>query len=256
MALSAVLERTTRLRADEEEQIARAAEEHNRRSTESYKMLVSESFAAASAPVTEAPVKEAPVEEKAPEAEAFAPVAEPEVVEETPVVSGYAQAAADYRAVEMPAGRKQLFDGIEYKNGELVREVAAPEIQDGITITPSKEDEDALPTRRTLETLARPAALVTAEPEAKAEEHVGFLAALSTRTKVALVAVALTIVVLFVLVIVNTVFLGGLDASIAAKQAELSSLTETSQSLHDQIGSVTDPSFVDDWAVKMGMQRP
>lgn len=253
MALSAVLERTTRLRADEEEKIARAAEEHNRRSTESYKMLFSDTYS------SPAPVKAAaaPVSEEVPEAEASAPVLE-ETVEETPVSSNYAQAAADYRAVEMPAGKRQLFEGIEYRDGGLVREeTAKPEVRETEANAPSEEEnEDALPTRRTLETLSRPAARSAEESMTKAEEHVGFFAALSTRAKVALAVVALAIVALFVLVIVNTTLLGGLDASIATKQAELSRLAETSQSLREKIGSVTDPSFVDNWAIQMGMMRP
>lgn len=226
MAISAVLERTTRLRTEEDEQLARVAEEHNRRSLESYRALVSESR-------PEAPEREA--------------AAKP--------VSSYAQAAADYRAVEMPTGTDVLFGDIEYRNGELVHagtgtEVAAP--------APEIESEDARPTARTLETLNRDMSELTipAEAQVHSEERVSFLSALSTRTKVVLAVVAVAIVVALVLVFVNTAILGGLDVTLAARQAESARLAAIEQSLRDQISQVTSPEYVDAWAKNiMGMVR-
>lgn len=240
MALSAVLERTTKLRTDEEEErLARAAEEHNRRSLESYKSLVAES---------RTPAEQAePVPAEIPEPESS----------ETLTGSPYAKSAADYRAVPMPAGREQLFGGLEYRDGNLVNteSPAMPELSAATETlsVPDEESEDARPTRRTLETLARPAAESTIEPAA---ERTRFLDVLSMRAKVALAVVAVAIVIALVLVFVNTSIISGLDASIEASKSELNALTSVSQALRAQIGSMSEEAYIEEYArTVLGMVR-
>lgn len=232
MAVSAVLEKST-LRTEEEEKLTRAAEEHNRRSLESYRTLLAESRPAS--------VEEMPRTESAP-------------YEETPA-SSYAQAAADYRAVEMPAGRTALFENLEYRDGEVVSTVEVPQAPSA----PAEENEDVMPTRRTLETLHRDVSELTVPEDAvmqSTEAHTGFWSSLSTRAKVAIVVVAAAVVLALVLIVVNTSILGGLDLSLAARQAEVTRLTETSNALRSQIAELVSPENVDRWARDvMGMIR-
>ena len=86
---------------------------------------------------------------------------------------------------------------------------AAPEV----AVAPS--EEDALPTRRTMNTLRH--ATVEAETQAQA----GFFASLSTRTKVVLAAIATAIVLAIVLICINTGIINAKDAKIESLRKQV-----------------------------------
>ena len=237
MASTAVLERAPRI--ETEARAEQAAQEHNQRMKEAYRLLMSETPAPAKVEAAAAPVYNAPVLERP-----AMPVIERPALESAPEIA-------------RPA-RPTLFDNYEYKDGKLYR------MDGGVAtvVTPApateEESEDARPTQRTLDALRRPmevAAPAVAAFETPAasftvvEEHtaqrVGFFASLSRGMKIARVVIAVFIVVAVAVLIVNNGVISGLDASIAERQAVLSNLSQTSQVIRERMSEVTDPSYVD-----------
>ena len=111
------------------------------------------------------------------------------------------------------------------------------------------EDEDAVPTRRTMDTLIRPAAKVAEEPE----EKVGFRTVLSTKTKVVLAVVCAAIVLALVLIGVNSGIIRSIESDIAIRRTQLDELTKATQSVQEQIADLTTPESIAEWAAKNNM---
>lgn len=225
------------------------------------------------APVREAaPVQEAPVQYAQPAAPVHETVRE---TYEEHAPSNTAQRLADY--VAYPAGKKKvLFEGLAYKNGELIdmRAPAAP----APAAAPAAEavvmpaapafvpapapapaavpvaapvEEDALPTRRTLDTLRHNEAAL---PEA--QTRTSALAALSLKTKLVLCAIAAAIILAIVIVCINTGILSSVNADIITKNARLEDLTQQYEQIQDQLDGVLDPDYIDQWAQEHGMVKP
>lgn len=167
-----------------------------------------------------------------------------------------------------PAAKHRLFEGLSYKDGVLIKEgasetLAAPEVAPAPApeVAPVEEivaaeepaaveEDDALPTRRTMETLRLRAA---AAVEEAAESNVGFWAALSPKVKAAVIAVAVSVVMILAIVFANAAILNSLDVSLAEKRVELEELVERSVEIGEEIEGIIDPANVDAWAAANGM---
>ncbi len=163
-----------------------------------------------------------------------------------------------------------LFEGVTGKRAEPVVE---PIASNAGTLTEERpaveedEGEDARPTPRTMAVLdfaeadIAPAPLfgsVTVTAPAQAVEQresmrLGFFSALSSKMKVALLAVATAIVALIIVIGINTAVIASMDAQIAAKQGRLNEVTEQARKIEQQIEKATDPDTVGEWAQQHGM---
>ncbi|HJA96066.1 MAG TPA: hypothetical protein H9663_06525 [Firmicutes bacterium] len=262
-------------RRDESRAISTEEREHSDHISENYRRLLfdnaeSWSSAAESAVPT--------LERQSIRTEAYAPVRETAPVhesvrEETAEISpsNTAQRLADY--VAYPAGSKKvLFEGLAYKNGELIDTrapaqapkaeavvapaapafVPAPAAAPAPAVAPvqAPAEEDALPTRRTLDTLRR------SDSAAEEQTRTNALAALSLKTKLVLCAIAAAIILAIVIVCINTGLLSAVNADILAKNARLEELTQNYTQIQEDLDAIRDPSNIDEWAQENGMVRP
>ena len=181
-------------------------------------------------------------------------------------------------APEAPMRSKELFSDYVYKNGELLRkspdsdmmipvfetvrniveeqyfdipdytpmEMNAPEAE---AVAYEEEEDDALPTRRTLETIRH-----SGEPED--ERQTSVFAGLSTRTKIVLAAIAATIVLLLAVICINTAILKSIDSGVALREGTIAGLSETLTGIESEIADITSPEYVENWAAEHGMTPP
>ena len=278
MARLAIMDATETRRSerrDESRAISTEEREHSDHISENYRRLLfdnaeSWSCAAESAVPT--------LERQSIRTEAYAPVRETAPVhesvrEETAEISpsNTAQRLADY--VAYPAGSKKvLFEGLAYKNGELIDTrapaqapkaeavvapaapafVPAPAAAPVPAVAPvqAPAEEDALPTRRTLDTLRR------SDSAAEEQTRTNALAALSLKTKLVLCAIAAAIILAIVIVCINTGLLSAVNADILAKNARLEELTRNYTQIQEDLDAIRDPSNIDEWAQENGMVRP
>lgn len=278
MARLAIMDATETRRSerrDESRAISTEEREHSDHISENYRRLLfdnaeSWSSAAESAVPT--------LERQSIRTEAYAPVRETAPVhesvrEETAEISpsNTAQRLADY--VAYPAGSKKvLFEGLAYKNGELIDTrapaqapkaeavvapaapafVPAPVVAPAPAVAPvqAPAEEDALPTRRTLDTLRR------SDSAAEEQTRTNALAALSLKTKLVLCAIAAAIILAIVIVCINTGLLSAVNADILAKNARLEELTQNYTQIQEDLDAIRDPSNIDEWAQENGMVRP
>ena len=278
MARLAIMDATETRRSerrDESRAISTEEREHSDHISENYRRLLfdnaeSWSSAAESAVPT--------LERQSIRTEAYAPVRETAPVhesvrEETAEISpsNTAQRLADY--VAYPAGSKKLlFEGLAYKNGELIDTrapaqapkaeavvapaapafVPAPAAAPAPAVAPvqAPAEEDALPTRRTLDTLRR------SDSAAEEQTRTNALAALSLKTKLVLCAIAAAIILAIVIVCINTGLLSAVNADILAKNARLEELTQNYTQIQEDLDAIRDPSNIDEWAQENGMVRP
>lgn len=278
MARLAIMDATEKRRSerrDESRAISTEEREHSDHISENYRRLLfdnaeSWSSAAESAVPT--------LERQSIRTEAYAPVRETAPVhesvrEETAEISpsNTAQRLADY--VAYPAGSKKvLFEGLAYKNGELIDTrapaqapkaeavvapaapafVPAPAAAPAPAVAPvqAPAEEDALPTRRTLDTLRR------SDSAAEEQTRTNALAALSLKTKLVLCAIAAAIILAIVIVCINTGLLSAVNADILAKNARLEELTRNYTQIQEDLDAIRDPSNIDEWAQENGMVRP
>ena len=218
--------------------ITREEREHKERIAENYRKIFESATPAAER------------ERTAPAYPKFAPAA-PSRETSVPQTNNAAR-IADYTAHPAPAGKKVLFEDVTYQGQELIlrapvaaparAEAAAPAVEE----LPVSE-EDALPTRRTMAMFNRNAA---AE-----EQQVGFFAALSARTKVALAALTACILVFLTLIIVNAAILSTLGSQISAEETEIARLEERSGEITGDIDYLLDPDTIAEWAQGRGMHQ-
>ena len=199
-----------------------------------------------------------------------------------------------YEKLATPARNKDLFKGYVYQDGTLLRKAPDSEMlipvfetvsniveepyfdipdyeepvqdvsyEESVLAAPvveaiEEEDEDALPTRRTMETVTRPAA--TLEEMETTEAKVGFrasIAALSTKMKVALVAVVSAIVLAIVLICINSSIIRSLDSDLATLKGRAAEERATYETLKEESDLYTDPDseIVREWAENNGMTK-
>ena len=226
--------------------ISPAEEEHKNRIADNFRRLRFDSAEAYNSARDGEPVEDTVTADVA--------VAQPQA-EVSPAASRIAQ----YAPVAAPAGKRDLFEGVVYKNGRLERpqtEIKTPEAT-VVTAAPAPvaDEEDATPTRRTMDTLNRPAAMQTQEAEAIAAPAVAVTPALSTKLKAALIAVVTAIVLAIVLICVNSSLIRSLNSDIASREAGLSSLTQATQAVREQIADLTSPESIAEWAARNNMVR-
>ena len=293
-------------RREDSRAVSEAEREHSDHISENYRRLMfdnAETWVASAEQSSathggnQAPAATATLERPSLRTEAYSPVREAAPVQAAPVQtvqvapvhqsvqtyeehasSNTAQRLADY--VAYPAGgKKVLFEGLAYKNGELIDTRApAPAAAPAPVAAPAAEavvmpaapafvpapapapaaapvaapaEEDALPTRRTLDTLRHSESTLPAE-----QTRSNSLAALSLKTKLALCAIAAAIVLAVVIVCINTGILSAVNADIITKNARLDQLTEEYTQVQDRLDSLLDPDFIDEWAQANGMVKP
>ncbi len=279
MARLAIMEEAVQTRRGERREEARAvtAEEraHSDQISENYRRLMFDDAASWS---TAAERAEEPAETfRGLRAEAYAPVREAAPVFETPAVqepelspNNTAQRLADYVAYPT-SSKKVLFEGLAYKNGELIdtrapaapvaEAVVMPAAPAAVPAAPAAPaavpaaapvqapaEDDALPTRRTMDTLRR-------AEEAATETSVRSnpLAALSLKTKLVLCAVAAAIVLAIVIICINTGLLSSVNADILTKNERLAELSESYAAVQEELAGLHDPDFIAQWAQQNGM---
>ncbi len=189
--------------------------------------------------------------------DAFAPVQT--VAAPTAPVPSAAERIADYESAPQPTVRRRaLFEGIEYKNGTLIdtratvtpaQEAVAP-AQAPVEATTSSE-EDALPTRRTMDTLRRSESRAAAQ-----EEQIGLFAALTPRAKLVLATVVCAIVLALVVICVNTAALNSLSTEVSALESVAVGLRSEAAGLGEEIFNATSRESVLAFAQKMGWILP
>lgn len=283
MANTAIMEETVTRRDERREDRRTAAEqEHTSRISENYRKLLfdnSETWATAStenethaesyaAPATAtATLERTPV---MPVHESVAP-AEPAQKEQAQDFSANtAHRLADYVAYAPAQGKRMLFEGLTYKNGELIdtrAAAAAPAVAPAPVFAPAApayapvqapaapavkpSEDDALPTRRTLDTLQRGAEMTQTEDQTRS----GLLAALSLKTKLILCAIAATIVLIIALICVNTGILSAANAEIVVKEAQLRDLQSQYTQMQEELNYLQSDEYIDAWAQQNGMVR-
>lgn len=283
MANTAIMEETVTRRDERREDRRTAAEqEHTSRISENYRKLLfdnSETWATASAEnETHAESYAAPATATAtlertpvmPVHESVAP-AEPAQKEQAQDFSANtAHRLADYVAYAPAQGKRMLFEGLTYKNGELIdtrAAAAAPAVAPAPVFAPAApayapvqappapavkpSEDDALPTRRTLDTLQRGAEMTQTEDQTRS----GLLAALSLKTKLILCAIAATIVLIIALICVNTGILSAANAEIVVKEAQLRDLQSQYTQMQEELNYLQSDEYIDAWAQQNGMVR-
>ena len=188
---------------------------------------------------------------------------------------------------EAPMRSKELFSDYVYKNGELLRKspdsdmmipvfetvknIVEEQYFDIPDYTPmeantaeveaveyEEEEDDALPTRRTMETVIRPAAALM-EMETT-ETRTGFratFAALSTKMKVAIIAVFSAILLAIALICINSSVLRSLDSDLNNLKGRAAQERSTYEALKEESDLYTDPDseIVREWAENNGMTK-
>lgn len=283
MANTAIMEETVTRRDERREDRRTAAEqEHTSRISENYRKLLfdnSETWATASAEnETHAENYAAPATATAtlertpvmPVHESVAP-AEPAQKEQAQDFSANtAHRLADYVAYAPAQGKRMLFEGLTYKNGELIdtrAAASAPAVAPAPVFAPAApayapvqapavpavkpSEDDALPTRRTLDTLQRGAEMTQTEDQTRS----GLLAALSLKTKLILCAIAATIVLIIALICVNTGILSAANAEIVVKEAQLRDLQSQYTQMQEELNYLQSDEYIDAWAQQNGMVR-
>ena len=227
--------------------------------------------ASAAAPAATATLERTPVmparETIAPVHESVAPAAAAPAAPETDVRTysvNTAQRIADYVGYAPAKGKKVLFEGLAIKDGELV-DLNAPaaalpaapampampvmpapaEVPAAPVFTPS--EEDALPTRRTLDTLRR------TEQRTAEQTNTSLMSALSLRTKLVLCAIAAAIVLVIALICVNTGILSSANADSIVKESRLRDLQTQYAQMQEELDYITSPEYIDAWAQQNGM---
>lgn len=283
MANTAIMEETVTRRDERREDRRTAAEqEHTSRISENYRKLLfdnSETWATASAENEThaesyvAPATATATLERTPVMPVHESVAPAELTQKEQAQDFSANTAhrlADYVAYAPAQGKRMLFEGLTYKNGELIdtrAAAAAPAVAPAPVFAPAApayapvqapaapavkpSEDDALPTRRTLDTLQRGAEMTQTEDQTRS----GLLAALSLKTKLILCAIAATIVLIIALICVNTGILSAANAEIVVKEAQLRDLQSQYTQMQEELNYLQSDEYIDAWAQQNGMVR-
>lgn len=283
MANTAIMEETVTRRDERREDRRTAAEqEHTSRISENYRKLLfdnSETWATASAEnETHAESYAAPATATAtlertpvmPVHESVAPAELTQTEQAQDFSANTAHRLADYVAYAPAQGKRMLFEGLTYKNGELIdtrAAAAAPAVAPAPVFAPAApayapvqapaapavkpSEDDALPTRRTLDTLQHGADMTQTEEQTRT----GLLAALSLKTKLILCAIAATIVLIIALICVNTGILSAANAEIVVKEAQLRDLQSQYTQMQEELNYLQSDEYIDAWAQQNGMVR-
>ena len=213
--------------------------------------------------------------------------------EQTAFYDPTAERVKSYYAVPAaPARNKDLFKDFQYVNGELMHknseteamapawaetayaeptfeapayvDYAAPvfaEPMESMVAAPAveaEENEDALPTRRTMDSVIRPSA--TVQEMTITETRTGFkaaIASLSVKMKAILCSVVAAIVLAIVLICVNTSIIRSLDSDLTDLKGRATQEQTTYEYLQKESKLYTDSDsdIVTEWAIENGMTK-
>lgn len=178
-----------------------------------------------------------------------------------------------------PARNHDLFANYSYQNGELLvkdpeTDTMTPVFQDRVVAKPTYTDDafeatgtstaieesvedDALPTRRTMETVIRPAAAVEEVTITDTKTGLGTAAAISAKLKIILASVITAIVLAIVLICVNTSLISSLDSDISNLRGRAAEEQSTYETLREESDLYTAPDsdIVAEWAESNGMSK-
>ncbi len=235
MAGTAVLEREVTREEEVRPEERAAATEHFNKISENYKRIFSDA-----------------VTDKADVLVADRPAAPARETHAATEGNDFRNLLADYRPVTAdPATHHALFEGLEYKEGELIGDLSAyveTAPAEAAAAAPAvSSEEDAMPTRRTMEML-HPAAMAQSEPQARTSAA----AKLSTSAKVALAVVGSALVLAFTLVCVNSGIIRSLNAKTQAKETRITELEQQYNSVQGEIDAIKDPENIAAWAQEHG----
>ena len=248
--------------------------------TPSFDLSASAPAYSAPAPAYSAPAATATLERPVmPVHESVAPAAPaaPERAEKD-YSANTAQRLADYVAYAPAQGKKMLFENIAYKNGELIdtrAAAAAPAVVPAPAFAPAAPafapapayapapaqmpaapavkptEDDAMPTRRTMDTLHRGAEMTETAPAVRT----GVLSSLSLKAKVMLCAIAAAVVLIIALICINTGILSSANAEFVVKEAELRDLQTQYAQMQEKLDYLQSDEYIDGWAEQNGMVR-
>lgn len=169
----------------------------------------------------------------------------PETEEMLPVFGAKASAQPVAETVAEVAD----FDDVQNEPVVTTASIAAPEYDE--------KDEDALPTRRTLESVIRSEAVQEVTiTDAKTGVRIAFTA-LSSKLKAIVLSVAAAILLAIVLICVNTSIIRSLDSDLT----DLKSRATEQQTIYEQLQKETDlytnseSEIVSEWAERNGMTK-
>lgn len=209
-----------------------------------------------------------------------------ETASKAPATNSAAKERIDsYRAPVASARNHALFENYAYVDGELLckdpeTEVMTPVFEEKTAAKPAMGDvfaapansvateegqnaeesseDDALPTRRTMETVIRPAAAV--QEVTVTDTKTGFraaMASLSAKTKAVLISVAVAILLAIVLICINTSIISSLDSDISKLRGRAAEEQQNYETLRKESDLYTDPEsdIVAEWAENNGMTK-
>ncbi len=231
-------------------------QEHRQNIAENYRKLL-DGASDLDVRTAERPAPAAPEAFRAPEAPAApAPARAPEPA--VPVADNSAR-IHDYKAYRVSEERHTLFDDLLAQNADLVMSVPAAEVYSAPVQPPEaaaapvaepESDEDARPTQRTMDTL-----LHASETQTQSQTHVGFFSKLSSKTKIALIAVIVAVVVALAIICINSNVISSMNARIGQEQASLDELVRQYEDVEQRIQNAIDPENVANWAQQNGMTK-
>ncbi len=147
------------------------------------------------------------------------------------------------KTAEVPLSEAVYAPAQEARRAPAAEETAAPAAS-------VSEADDTMPSARTMRYFKPEVA-----ERAQVATGVGFWAALSAKTKLALAAVSVAIVACLMIICINSAVLGSVQADIAGKRLQLDRLGSTYRQIEQRIEDVTDPDNIDSWAAEQGMTR-
>ena len=194
--------------------------------------------------------------------------------------SSYGVPANAYAPAAPQEGKKQLFEGLTYQNGELIdNTLVAPTYDSSYvpaapayapaetgayagTLAPAYEaeeeeedEDDALPTRMTLDAATRAPQRIEMTTERQENAFVAFFRSISMKAKVALACVAVLVVAMISLICVNTALLSSAEAAVLSRQEQVRMLQEQAEELQAEIDRYNSEEFINAWAEQQGMTR-
>lgn len=158
-------------------------------------------------------------------------------------------------AFELVEDYVPTFEEELYRQGILMDATLSPDTEPveapyySPSYMPDIQEEDALPTRRTLETIRH-------NEEVENEDKITFFGALSIKVKVALAVVTATVLLLIAVMCINTAILKGINSGVAQRETQVALLADALTGIESEIADLTSRENVENWAIEHGMTPP
>ena len=115
--------------------------------------------------------------------------------------------------------------------------------------TYAEDEDDALPTRRTMQTLEH-------SEEAQSVTENKTFGGLSAKTKIILAGIAATVILLLAVICINAAVLNSIRAGLQTRETAVLELSETLTGIESEINDLTSPENIENWASMHGMTPP